>query len=188
MHGNRAGVSNSAAYRDGVARWTDPSFRSGLRRINAVAAMTLAILLIALLASCASLREADDLKRTEVVGEWKLEASNSRAAISMRDDGTFVARSWPVELLCSETGARTINDLDWGNLRTVRGTWQQGSEFPSLLILMPNVATCSGPTWAFDVWRDGGDLTSQVFFDGVLDPESADADQSVWITKVAEEN
>lgn len=154
-----------------------------LRRVAIGAALTAGLVMV--LSSCGALAPADDLTTENVLGEWKLGAGGSTATISMHQDGGFVARSWPSNLLCSPSGATTVGDLEWDDLLTIRGTWQQGTDFPSLLILMPDEGMCSGASWLFDVWEYGtGDYRIQVFLDGVRDPESASDDQSVWISKV----
>ncbi|WP_435749020.1 hypothetical protein [Microbacterium sp. PMB16] len=155
-----------------------------MRPRGIVAAATVTTCLLLVLTACVASAPADDLTSDEVVGEWALEAGDHTATISMAEDGTFVARSWPSNLLCVPTRATTVDDLEWDDPLTVHGTWQQGENFPSLLILMADQATCSGPTWAFDVWEFGaGDYRAQVFLDGVSDPEAAGNDQSVWISR-----
>lgn len=152
---------------------------------NWVSVAAATAVLVMVLTGCGPQSEAHDLTREDIVGVWSLQVDRSDATISMNGDGTFVARSWPENLLCREAGALKLDDLEWENPSTIHGTWQSGRDFPYLLFLTSDEESCGNASWIFKVWEFGEkDYRFQVFLDGVRDPESASEDQSVWISKI----
>lgn len=142
----------------------------------------------AFLTGCAGGVVANDLDANDVAGVWRVDGGESDAMLSISADGSFSAKSWPENLLCSAAGARDRGDVARAKTIEFTGKWQAPDRgAPYMLLFSVDSATCTNSAWALDVWEfDGGQYKMEVFLDSVVDPDTARDDQVLWISKSTE--
>lgn len=137
------------------------------------------------LTGCALRNIAYDVDERELVGAWGQESGDHAMSLVISADGTFVASSWPRNLVCSARSADTVEDLNGDDLVDFGGSWRSLS--PDLgysLVFSIESGDCARTGWSSDVWDSGsGELELRIFLDSVMDPDSATDSQIFWMRK-----
>lgn len=160
------------------------SSRSSCLRVAMVLAV---VFMMSLTVGCAPRDIAYGVSVDDLSGAWEAGHENTEISLNLAEDGTFTAQGWPSELICSERGAQRLEDLDWENTFNFEGRWETvSSDLTHSLVFSVLDFPCDDSGWNSYVWSQSEDeLFLKVFLGSVMDPDSASADQVLWLRKKA---